>query len=88
VYSGEWRTAEIERDCKAGTTGCVACKKELLANMFTRLGPMRERRAGLEKRPDYVMDVLVEGSRRAQLVAAATMQRVRERMKMTIGMVR
>jgi tryptophanyl-tRNA synthetase len=86
VYTSEARVAEIETSCKAGAIGCVDCKKELLKNLMERLGPMMQKRREIEAKPGYVEEVLVEGSRKASLVAAETMRRVRERMKMTIGM--
>jgi len=86
IYSTPARVAEIEQDCRAARIGCVDCKKELYKVMMERLGPLRARRAELAAKPDYVIEVLVEGSRKAQRYAAGTMRRVRERMKMTIGL--
>jgi len=86
VYSGDERTAGIDSECRKAAIGCVDCKKELLRKITEQLGPLRERRAVLASRPDYVKDVLIQGSKKASIVAAETMCRVRKRMKMTIGM--
>ena len=55
---------------------------KLAAAINAVLEPMRLRRAELDARPDYVKDVLFEGSRKARVEAAGTMARVREVMKL------
>ncbi|MGH9347109.1 MAG: tryptophan--tRNA ligase [Vicinamibacterales bacterium] len=76
-------TAEVE-DLKAryraGTVGDVEVKAKLAKAMNAFLEPMRERRAGIE--PAYVREVAMEGSRKARAVAQATMERVRDAVKL------
>jgi tryptophanyl-tRNA synthetase len=43
---------------------------------------MRERRQALLARPDYVRDIAVNGSRQARTIAQATMERVRDAVKL------
>ena len=78
-------TAEVD-DLKAryreGKVGDVEVKTKLAAAINAMLEPMRARRAELDARPDYVKDVLFEGSRKARVEAADTMARVREAMKL------
>jgi tryptophanyl-tRNA synthetase len=78
-------TAEVD-DLKAryreGKVGDVEVKTKLAAAINAMLEPMRARRAELDARPDYVKDVLFEGSRKARVEAAGTMARVREVMKL------
>jgi len=78
-------TAEVD-DLKAryreGKVGDVEVKTKLAAAINAVLEPMRARRADLDARPDYVKDVLFEGSRKARVEAAETMARVREAMKL------
>jgi tryptophanyl-tRNA synthetase len=72
---------EIEERCRAGTIGCVPCKK-LLAEALNRfLEPIRSRRAAFEQHPDDVWDTIREGSDRARTEGEATMALVREAMK-------
>jgi len=73
--------AEIERSCRNGTIGCVACKRLLVDVLNRFLEPIRERRAGYEKRPDLVWDILKAGTGRAQAEGAQTMALVRAAMK-------
>jgi len=79
-------TAEVD-DLKAryraGTVGDVEVKKKLAAALNAHLDPIRDRRAALLAKPGYVRDVLFEGSRRARVTATATLERVREAMKIS-----
>jgi tryptophanyl-tRNA synthetase len=43
---------------------------------------MRERRREILSRPDYVKDVLADGSRKAQTAARRTMERVRDAVRL------
>ncbi|MFO7769610.1 MAG: tryptophan--tRNA ligase [bacterium] len=70
----------VEEECRAGTRGCVACKREAAAAIGDHFADFRARRAELEKDPDFVRDVLREGSRRAREVAMETMEEVRSAM--------
>jgi tryptophanyl-tRNA synthetase len=80
VFNQEARS-DIEERCKAGTIGCVPCKK-LLVDVINRfLAPIRERRAAYERDPDTVWDILNKGTARARAEGAATMALVREAMK-------
>ena len=71
-------TAEWEARYRAGGMGYGEIKKRLYELIDQYFAPYRERRRELEKDPDYVMDVLREGGRRARKVAQETMHRVRE----------
>jgi len=72
--------AEIE-DLKTryreGRVGDVEVKTKLAKALNAHLEPIRARRADLLARPDYVKDVLHEGSRKARRIACETMERVR-----------
>ena len=67
--------------CRSAGIGCLECKARLTQHMLERLAPIHARRPTFEARPDSVWDVLVEGSRRARVVAQATMDEVRSAMK-------
>jgi tryptophanyl-tRNA synthetase len=71
-------TADWEDRYKAGGLGYGEVKKRLLKLIDESFAPYRERRRELENDPDYVMDVLTEGGRRARTVAQEVMHRVRE----------
>ena len=71
---------DLKERYRAGTVGDVEVKQRLTDVLNTFLDPIRERRATFEERPELVREALVEGSRRARKVAAATMAEVREKM--------
>ena len=79
-------TAEVD-DLKAryraGKVGDVEVKTKLANALNAHLDPIRERRAAALARPGYLRDVLFEGSKRARVVAAETMGRVRDAMKIS-----
>jgi tryptophanyl-tRNA synthetase len=78
-------TAEVE-DLKtryrAGKVGDVEVKTKLAAAMNAMLEPMRERRRDVMGRPERLREIAVEGSRRARATAQATMERVRDAVKL------
>jgi tryptophanyl-tRNA synthetase len=69
--------------CRTAGIGCLDCKGKLLEHMEPALAPIRERRRELVEKPDVIVDVLHEGSRRARRVAAATMDAVHRVMPLT-----
>lgn len=71
-------TAEWESRYEQGGMGYGEVKKRLLTLIDEYFAPYRERRRRLEADPDYVMDVLADGGRRARAVARQVMHRVRE----------
>lgn len=72
IYSAD-EAVEIGTACRAGTIGCVDCKRRLAARMVTAWGPHRERRMQFEAHPDDVEDILRTGAARAREVAGATL---------------
>jgi tryptophanyl-tRNA synthetase len=78
-------TAEVE-DLKtryrAGKVGDVEVKTKLAKAMNAALEPMRARRQQVLARPERIREIAVEGSRKARTVAQATMERVRDGVKL------
>jgi tryptophanyl-tRNA synthetase len=69
--------------CRTAGIGCLDCKDKLLAHMEPALAPIRERRAKFAERPDAIVEILHEGSRRARHVARSTMDAVRRAAPLT-----
>jgi tryptophanyl-tRNA synthetase len=67
--------------CRSASIGCIDCKKKLADHVVERIEPIRRKREELQSRPDTVMDVLLDGSKRARSVAAGTMADVRAAIK-------
>lgn len=66
---------------KNGKIGDVAIKRRLVEVLNTLLEPIRQRRKQFESNPDNVVDVLREGTRRANVVAEETLQLAKQAMK-------
>ena len=69
------------QECKNGSRGCVACKKELINKMIEFLKPIQEKRKYYEENMDVVDNILKEGTLKAQKYAKNKMKLVRENMK-------
>jgi tryptophanyl-tRNA synthetase len=78
IFSPAEEVEMVNVECRRAGIGCVDCKKRLAANLNTHLEPFREKRAQLAACPDDVQDVLVDGGKRARLIAQKTMEEVRE----------
>lgn len=77
-------TGRTETDIAAeiGDGGSGALKKYVTESVNGYLEPIRERRVQLLEDMDYIKDVLAEGNRRANEIANATLDEVREAMNM------
>ena len=80
LFSGDEACEKCCKECKAGERGCVACKKELAANIIEHLKPIKEKRAYYDEHPEEVDRILKEGTERARKVAKETMKKVKEAM--------
>ncbi len=69
--------------CRTAGIGCLDCKGKLLDHLLHRLESVHARRPEFASRPDTVWDILAAGSARARDKARATMDEVREAMKVT-----
>ena len=76
----EAEAPQIEAQCRAGEIGCVKCKKCLGEKMNALLADIHLRRQELEKKPDYIKEVLDNGAKKAQAVASANMAEIKKAM--------
>ena len=65
-----------------GMGGAGQLKRYVTESVNSYFAPIRERRRELEKDMDYIRDVLAEGNKRANTIANATLNEVREAMGM------
>lgn len=68
---------EIDANCRSGALGCSECKARCAMHLNNFLAPILDRRAEIEKNPDFVLSVLNDGERRAKTIAVNTMNEVR-----------
>ena len=75
--------ADLKTRYRTGKVGDVEVKNKLAQAINIFLEPIRERRAAALGRPDYIREVLFDGSKRARQVAADTMERLRDAVKIS-----
>jgi len=73
---------DIETQCRAGTRGCVECKRILSDHIVDHFAPVRERARELRAHPERIREILQAGAERARAEAHTTMEEVRRRMGM------
>lgn len=76
----EW-VAEHEEAYRQGKVGDVAMKKELVEVLNTLIEPIRTRRRHFEQRQDEVLDVIREGTKRANAIAEETLALAKKAMR-------
>ncbi|MCH8328107.1 MAG: tryptophan--tRNA ligase [Candidatus Marinimicrobia bacterium] len=69
-------SAEIRSGCESGSLGCVDCKVICATAIADVMQPVRERRKTYENRSGDLMDILLDGEKRAGQVARETMGEV------------
>ncbi|MBI2833062.1 MAG: tryptophan--tRNA ligase, partial [Acidobacteria bacterium] len=74
---------ELKARSRAGAVGDVEVKEKLAQALNTVLEPMRARRADLLADPQRIREILFDGSARAREVAAQTMARVRDAVRVS-----
>lgn len=81
-YFSEAQLADISRQCRSAEIGCVDCKKLLAKHLNASLQALREKRAELAAKPEYITEVLVDGAQRARVIARETLGEVKQNMKL------
>lgn len=74
--------SEEEIAAEIGNDGSGALKKYVTESVNEYLAPIREKRRELENDLDYIKEILHEGNRKANLIADATLDEVRDAMNM------
>jgi len=77
IYSSKEEVEMVNIECRRAGIGCVDCKKLYAKNLNHALEPFRAARSKFDEKPDEVWDILNDGAKRAQKIAAQTMQEVR-----------
>jgi len=87
MYHDAFNTDRAEVDdlkarYRAGKVGDVEVKTKLAKAVNDVLEPLRERRREMLTRPGQIREIVHEGSRKARVIAQATMERVRDAIKL------
>ena len=81
IFTPEFKV--IEGECRKGSRGCVACKKQLTETIEASIAPLRDKRNKLSAEKGLVENILAEGGRKAKETASETMREVRKAVKLT-----
>lgn len=71
--------------CRGANIGCVACKNLLSKNINYLLAPVREKRAYYEENKKEVRDIILDGSKSANIIGNETIERVKKAMNIYMG---
>ncbi|KVE28957.1 tryptophan--tRNA ligase [Burkholderia singularis] len=70
--------AQLKAEYRAGGLGDMTLKRRLNDKLQALIAPIRERRAQLARRPDDVIELLIDGTRRASGVTQNTLDEIRD----------
>lgn len=78
LFLSESEAKALSEKYAAGGLGYGQAKKLLFQTYMDHFGSLRAKYAELQKKPDYIQEVLLAGKKKASVVARATMERVRK----------
>ena len=81
IYSPQSMQDEVAEGCRSAKIGCGDCKNMLTETMLGSMRPIMEKRSEITKKPKEVEEIIAEGTKKAQLVATSTLDRVKQAMK-------
>ncbi len=81
IYSPADDVRKISDECKKAGIGCTDCKRSLAGMIIKGMQPIHERRDYFLGHIDEVRSIIEDGNARATRVARATMEEVREAIK-------
>ncbi|QSX07301.1 tryptophan--tRNA ligase [Sedimentibacter sp. zth1] len=70
--------------CRSANIGCVACKKLLAKKLNNTLEPIRERRNYYENNLNLVKEIIIEGTKKANLIGNKQVEAIKEAMKIIL----
>lgn len=73
---------KLQQHYRRGGLGDVVIKKRLIGILENVIAPIRIRRREFAKNPEYVMEILRDGTRKTREAAKETMRKVREAVKL------
>ncbi|AXK38200.1 tryptophan--tRNA ligase [Crenobacter cavernae] len=85
VYSSAETREWVQAGCTTAGIGCLDCKQPVIDGVLREQQPMFERAQAYLDKPALVRDVVVAGCERAEKVARATMDEVRDAMGLGLG---
>lgn len=77
------QSKEISIGCKSGKLGCVECKKILAQKIINKFDGFRQKRRYFEKNPKLIQEIIIEGSKKARIVARKTLEEAKKAMNIS-----
>lgn len=77
LFTPKEMVEEIDKECRFAKIGCVDCKKLCIANAIAYFKPFQERRREWVGKPDELLKISENGSKKARKEAEETMKQVR-----------
>ena len=77
-FFGPEQQPRIDAACRSAEIGCVDCKRQLAGSVNDYFAPIRARRDELAADPGAVDELLIEGARRARVIAAEVLADVKD----------
>ena len=77
VFSDDTTCEVVAQECRAGSRGCMACKKQLAELVNAQLAPIRERRQDYASDLSQVQAIIQTGTETAREQASQVLQQVR-----------
>lgn len=78
IFGSSDEINEIETECKKGTIGCADCKRKLACKLNQKMAPVREKRKYFENNPNLIREIIIEGSKKAQIKAKEVIDKVEQ----------
>ena len=82
LFTNKEDVKTVCEECKAGKRGCVACKRELAANIIEELKEIREKRKYYEEHPEIVDEIIKAGTEKARQKAKEVMKEIKKAMRL------
>ena len=82
MYSDEETISWVRQGCTTAGIGCIECKKPVIEKVLAELEPIRQKREELLADPDTLWDILQQGSDKARMAAAETMDELRSKINL------
>jgi tryptophanyl-tRNA synthetase len=82
IYSDDATRAWADHGCRTAGIGCLDCKKPVIESVLAQLAGFRARAREYEENPELLRTIVSEGCERARKAARATMDEVREAVRL------
>ncbi len=79
IFNKDYQAREAE--CKAGSVGCMLCKKQIMEMLSEFMKPLAQKRNEIMSDKAYIEKIVEEGNEKAREAAGKTMEEVRKAIK-------